>query len=90
MAPASPPSAGRLRPVKSSQERAAELPGVEFLDRRLRVGQRAAGNAQEVDRTVEVVPVRRAAHVEVGVVGQRGVCPEAGPAGVRLAVDVDP
>ena len=71
------------------KERPVELPRVEFIDRRLRVGQRAAGDAHEVDRTVQVVPLRRAAHVEVGVVGQRDVCAEAGPAGVLLAVDVD-
>jgi hypothetical protein len=32
--------------------RPIELPRVEFIDRRLRVGERAAGNAEEVDRAV--------------------------------------
>ena len=71
------------------EERAVELPRVEFLDRGLRVGQRAARDAQEVDRAVQAMTTRRAAHVEVGVVGQRSVRPEAGAGGVLLAVEVD-
>ena len=39
----------------------AELPRVKFLDRCLRVSQRAAGDAHEVDRSVQVMTVGRAA-----------------------------
>ncbi len=66
-----------------------ELPRVELIDCGLGVGQRAPGDAQEVDRPIQVVPPRSAADVQVGVAGQRSARAHAGSAGVFPAVDVD-
>jgi len=57
-------------PGEIIEERSVEFPRVEFLDRGPRVGQRATRNSQEVDRAVQVMAVRRAAHVEIGGVGE--------------------
>ena len=67
---------------------AVELPGVQFLDAGVGIGQGAVGDAQELDGAAQVISVGAAAHVQVAVVGQRD--PAEAPAGaVELAIHVD-
>ncbi len=66
-----PPRTGRLAPREVAQERPVELPGAKFLDRRVRVGERAVGDAQEIERAINETPFGRAAHMRITVVGQR-------------------
>ena len=83
-----PFSIGGCASVPVPQERTVELPGVQLLDRRLGVGQRAQGDARKLERPRQAAALRRAAHVQIRRIGQRDVGPDALARSVLPSVDV--
>src|SRR4051812_37657109 len=65
------PSAGWFATREVTNLRAIELPGVQLLDRRVGIGERSLRDAQEIQCPVQAPSLRRAADVNVALVGQR-------------------
>ena len=93
------PCPGRPPADKILQKRAIELPAIELLDRRFRIGQRSSSDSEKIDQAGKVEVPRRScsstgdslSHHEIGSIGKRlpGVHRSGPRSVVQFAVDID-